>query len=106
MSNWLIGTTGRSFIDVWTLPHLAFWIFVGSVLWPFVKDAGAGARLIALGACLIAAYLWEGFEKIAEVRWPQLWLHPESLVNSLVSDPLTTVIGILGMMWLLDRYAR
>jgi hypothetical protein len=104
--SWLIGTTGRSFFDVWTVPHLAFWIFVGSVLWPVIKDAGTGARLIALGACLIAAYLWEGFEKIAEVRWPQLWLHPESLLNSLVSDPLTTVIGVLGMMWALDRWAR
>jgi hypothetical protein len=106
MSNWFWGATGRSFIDVWTLPHLAFWIFVGSVLWPLVKDAGLPLRLIALGACLIAAYGWEVFEKVAEVRWPGLWLHPESLANSLISDPLTTVVGVLGMMWMLDRWAR
>jgi hypothetical protein len=104
--SWLIGTTGRSFVDVWSVAHLAFWIFVGSVLWPMVKDAGTTTRLIALGACLIVAYAWEGFEKIAEVRWPRLWLHPESWHNSFVSDPLTTVIGVLGMMYLLDRYAR
>ena len=104
--SWLIGTTGRSFIDIWSLAHLCFWIFIGSVLWPMVKDAGTTTRLIALGACLIVAYAWEAFEKIAEVRWPRLWLHPESLLNSLVSDPLTTIIGVLGMMWALDRWAR
>lgn len=103
---WLIGETGRSFIDVWSVAHLAFWLFVGSVLWPLVKDAGTGPRLIALGACVIVAYLWELFEKFAEARWPALWLHPESLANSLISDPLTTVVGVMGMIWLLDRYAR
>jgi len=104
--SWLIGTTGRAFFDVWSVAHLAFWVFVGSVLWPLIKDSGLPLRMIALGACLIAAYAWEGFEKIAEVRWPQLWLHKESLSNSLISDPLTTVIGVLGMMYLLDRFAR
>jgi len=104
--NWLIGTTGSSFLDVWTVPHLAFWIFVGSVLWPFSKNKDFGFRLICLGVCLFWAFAWEVFERFAEAEWPTLWLHPESWYNSYVSDPLTTVVGVLGMMWALDRWAR
>jgi len=104
--SWLIGTTGLAFFDVWSVAHLAFWVFIGSVLWPMIKDSGLSLRMIALGACLIAAYAWEGFEKIAEVRWPRLWLHPEVWYNSYVSDILTTIIGVLGMFYLLDRFAR
>lgn len=104
--NWLIGVTGRSFIDVWTIPHLAFWTFIGSCIWPFAKDKDFGFRLIALSLCLFWALMWEVFEKYAEGHWPSLWLNPESWFNSWVSDPLTTVVGVMGMMWLLDRWAR
>jgi hypothetical protein len=102
----LIGDTGKSFLDVWTIPHLAFWTFVGSVIWPFMKDSTTNARLAALAICLVLAYAWEAFEKVAEEKWPHLWLNPESWLNSMVSDPLTTVIGVWGMMFLLDRFAR
>ena len=104
--SWLVGETGYSFFDIWTVPHLAFWIFVGSLLWPFVKNNGRAVWFIALGGCLTAAYCWEIFERFAEVQWPTLWLHPESPWNSYASDPLTTVIGVLGMMWALNRWAR
>jgi hypothetical protein len=105
---WLWGVVGKSFIDVWTLAHLSFWLFVGSLLWPvFSRESfWSRPRMLAFGLCLIAAYGWELFERFAEKRWPQLWLHPESWLNSYVSDPLTTVVGVLGMMYLLDRFAK
>lgn len=80
--NWLIGVTGRSFLDVWSIAHLAFWLFVGSAIWPFVKEWPWPPRLIPLSICLFWALAWEVFEKVAEDKWPNLWLSPESWLNS------------------------
>jgi len=99
--NRFIGKTGYSFLDVWTLPHLGFWVFIGSSLWAL----GAN-RWWALLGCMVAAYGWEAFEHfIAFKRWPDRWKKPESWWNSLISDPLTTVTGVLGIYWLLDKFA-
>ena len=95
--------TGLSLIDVWTLPHLGFWIFVGSTLWAF---RGSISKWWAFLTCLSAAFLWEVFEKYAEHQWPDRWLDPESFVNSWISDPLTCVVGFLGIWWMLDRRKR
>lgn len=97
--NWLIGTTGYSFLDIWTFPHLGFWIFIGSGLWALKVY-----RTVALAYCIIAAFGWELFEKFAEYKWPDIWLNPESWWNSLLSDPLTCLIGILGMYVALDHW--
>lgn len=92
--------TGISFIDVWTLPHLAFWIFFGSCLW-VIKET----RLFALLLSFAIAIGWEAFERIAEKEWPRTWLNTESFVNAWISDPLTAIIGIVIIYKLLDRYA-
>ena len=95
---WLVGCTGYSFLDVWTLVHLAFWIFVGSSLWAFKVN-----RWWALLACMGAAYLWEVFEHfIAFRKWPDHWQAPESWWNSLISDPLTCFVGVIGIYYLID----
>jgi len=100
--------TGKSLFEVWSIAHLAFWIFVGSVIWPvWAKDwPWWPHRVLTVLVCLVAAFAWEVFEKYAEVRWPDKWLHPESFINSWISDPLTTIIGVVGMMWMLDRWGR
>jgi hypothetical protein len=95
---WFIGLTGKSFIDVWTLPHLGFWVFVGSTLWAFKLKS-----FTVFSICLALSYAWEIFERFAEVKWPDKWLSPESWLNSYISDPLTCVIGVLGIWILLNK---
>lgn len=90
--------TGITFFDVWFIVHLSFWVFVGSNIWAIKAN-----RFKSLMWCLVLALLWEVFEKFAEKKWPNLWLNPESFVNSWISDPLTVLIGVLGICYLLDR---
>jgi len=92
--------TGVTFIDVWTVFHVIFWMLMGSVVWSFRLSKGVGFSI-----CFIVAYLWELFESIAFVRWPEVWAAPESWLNSLVSDPLTCPIGFFLAWVLLDTYA-
>lgn len=96
---WFVGKTGYSFFDVWTIVHLSFWIFVGSVAW-----STKPSRSVAMLSCLIVAYSWEVFERYAEKKWPNLWLNPESALNSWVSDPLTCVVGLLFVWYALDNW--
>lgn len=99
--DWFIGATGRSFFDVWTVAHFGFWLFICSTLWAFHLN-----KWVALGCCTSLALVWEGFERYAERRWTDIWFNPESWWNAWLSDPLTAVIGVLGMYWLLDRYGK
>lgn len=96
---WIIGKTGHAFIDVWTLAHFSFWLFIGSCLWALKVN-----RPIAIATCMILAYGWEIFEKFAEHRWPDKWLNPESWLNSLISDPLTCILGLAVMWYALDNW--
>jgi hypothetical protein len=100
--------TGKAFFDAWTLAHLSFWLFIGSCIWPSVHKFPwlSKQRLIPFLACMVAAYGWEIFERVAEKKWPTAWLHPESAINSYLSDPLTTVVGVLGMLIWLDHFAK
>ena len=88
--DWLIGHTGTSFLDYWTISHVAFWIVVGSTV-----AAGKVGRIPAFAIALFVASGWEVFEVFAEVAWPTVWLSPESMGNKL-SDILTVPLG----MWL------
>jgi hypothetical protein len=97
--SWFIGRTGVSFLDVWTVPHLGFWVFIGSTLW-----ALRVSQVVAVLACVGVAFAWEVFERVAEKAWPKLWLSPESWWNAWLSDPLTAVIGVLGMYLMLNRW--
>lgn len=96
---WLYGSTGISFIDVWTAAHVGFWIFVGSTLWAVKMK-----RVFALLCCMSGAVSWEIFERFGEKAWPNLWLNPESWWNAWLSDPLTCVVGVLGMYLALDKW--
>ena len=122
--DWLYGHTGFSFLDRWTVIHLAFWIFAGSLAWGFVHKASWGwERAVALGICLAVAYGWELLESYLAPQHPELWLnwftsqgsrflatcpqyapgcHYESWWNSYLSDPLTCVVGVLFSWFLLD----
>jgi len=93
--------TGKTFFDVWCIFHLAFWLFVGSVLW-----ARRTSRPFALGWCLAFAYAWEASERFFERWWPQTWLNPESFINSVASDPLMCVLGLLGAWYALDHWRK
>ena len=108
--SWLWGHTGRSFIDVWSIFHVAFWVFFGSVLWSkqnaAVTAGKPSRRSLHLAGCMGAALLWEVFEKYAEKKWPTMWLTPESWYNSWVSDPLTCVLGVLFALYALDHWRK
>lgn len=96
---WIFGKTGYSFIDVWSLAHLGFWVFVGSTFW-----ALRASLTLALVCCMSAAFAWEIFEYFAQRKWTHIWLTPESWWNSWVSDPLTCLVGVAGMYLLLNRH--
>ena len=97
--SWLIGKTGYSFFDVWSLSHLGFWVFIGSTLW-----AARVNQVFATLCCLSVAFSWEIFERFAEKQWPTVWLSPESWWNSWLSDPLTCLVGVSGMYFLLNKW--
>jgi len=99
--SWLALTTGYSFLDAWSIVHLAFWIFVGSTLWALKVDWKP-----ALICSLAVAFAWELFEHIMAPLHPEVWRDPESWWNAWLSDPLMCVVGVLGIWWLLDHRKR
>jgi hypothetical protein len=103
MLNWFWPVrTGQTFLDVWSIFHLVFWIFFGHCIW--VVFDGKFDRPRAVLVCMVTAYLWEVFERYAEPRWPHLWKTPESFLNSYISDPLTCLVGILFAWYALDHW--
>lgn len=86
---WFVGHTGTSFLDYWTLSHLAFWFVAGSTF-----AALRVKYVFALLCSFSVALAWEVFERIAERAWPTVWLSPESWWNAWVSDPLTCVVAL------------
>lgn len=87
---WLVGQTGKSFFDGWSIVHLAFWIVIGSTIAAFHVPF-----LVGMLINMAFAYGWEIFERYAEKRWPNVWRHPESKINSWISDPLMCVLGTI-----------
>jgi len=99
--SWLAFITGYSFLDTWSIVHLAFWIFVGSTLWALhVK------KFSSLVGSLIVAIAWEVLEHFMAPIHPEIWKDPESWWNAWLSDPLMCAIGVLGIWWLLDHRTR
>ena len=97
--NWLWPIhTGKTFFDVWSIAHLAYWLFVGSVLWSCRAD-----RSFAFSTCLVLASTWELFERFAERRWPGTWMNPESPLNTF-SDVVMVAVGVLGIWYALDHW--
>ena len=98
--NWLGFITGYSLLDVWTLVHLCFWLFIGSCLYP------TGFKLWkATLVCFGLSLAWEVFEHFAFQWWPHLWHDPESWFNAWISDPLT-VVAVPIIYWLLAHRRR
>lgn len=93
--------TGSTFFDVWTIFHLAFWVFMGSNFWALSRWID---RPRALLVGLVLSFLWELFERYGERKWPDVWLTPESWLNSYVSDPLTCVVGMMAAWYALDHW--
>ena len=98
---WLGFVTGYSFLDVWTAVHTSFWIFIGSTLWAFKISK----RKAVIG-CLLFSLLWEVIEAPLAHAYPRRWLDPESLWNAWLSDPLTSLVGVLLIWWMLDHRPR
>lgn len=94
--NWFFGIRGYSFLDTWSIVHLAFWIFVGSTLCNLQWN-----KWWSLAGCLVVAFGWEVFEHFMAPRYPDVWKSPESWLNAWLSDPLMCVIGVLGIWWIL-----
>lgn len=94
-----IGAAGKAAIDIWTLVHLSFWIFIGSCIWAVKAD-----RWLSIMICMGLALSWEAFERVAEKQWPRLWLSPESWINAWVTDPLTCLVGMGFIFYALDNW--
>lgn len=89
--NWIIGHTGYSFFDYWTLAHASFWFVVGSTLAAFKLN-----RAFSYLVCFGTAFWWEVFERFAEKQWPTIWMSPESWWNAWCSDLLATLMVLLA----------
>lgn len=79
--------------------HVAFWVYMASNFWSFGLPR---SRALFLGVAL--SFAWEFFERFAERQWPHIWQHPESFVNAYVSDPLTSVVGVLFSYYALEHW--
>ncbi len=97
--NWLIGKSGYSLLDVSTIVHFCFWVVMGSNVYYLKLPRGK-----ALLGMLALAALWELFERYAEKKWPDIWLHQESWWNAWVSDMVTVPLGCYFVWALFDRY--
>jgi hypothetical protein len=94
--NWLWPIrTGKTFIDVWSLIHLAFWFTASGIM----RARGVRGWLlwtVAIGG----AYAWEVIEKF--YFEPHGWVRfPESALNRWLSDPLMAVLATLLAWYLL-----
>lgn len=96
---WFIGKPGYALIDPSTFVHFCFWVVAGSNVYYLRLPRGK-----ALAGFMVVALLWEVFERYAEKKWPQVWLHPESWWNAWVSDILMVPLGCLVVWALFDRY--
>ena len=90
--------TGKTLVDTSTVIHLAFWIFFGSCC-AYARTSLGKALLISFAL----AAVWEVFERFAELRFPEMWQHPESWLNAWISDPLTAFLGVWFAYWLVSK---
>ncbi len=97
----LIGKTGYSFFDYWTLAHLSFWFLYGSTVAAVRLNRG-----LFVIAGLSVAFSWEVFERLAERKWPEIWASPESWWNAWISDPLTVLVGVGIAFYGYDTWRR
>lgn len=79
---------GQSFVDAWTVIHVAFWLVVGGNLAAFDTPAWLCAIVFGVGALL-----WEVVEHFVIDKMLGWVKHPESALNSWVSDILAAFVG-------------
>lgn len=98
----LWGHTGRSLLDIWSVVHFCFWVFIGSSIHPFVGPKFPG--WMALGICVVLSFVWEIVERFPESTQKSLWMHPESWVNAFISDPAMCVLGVVFIFYAMDHW--
>lgn len=88
--------TGQDIFDVWSLFHFAFWVFFGHLAWMISRAKfhfGIWTAWASLSLAL--AFVWEIVENyILAPKYPEIWIHPESLMNSMVGDIITCIVGV------------
>jgi len=82
-------STGRSFFDVWSVVHAAFWLAVGV----FCFAVGNVSPWVGWPAIIVLAYVWEVAERNLFAYTVK---HKEAWYNSFVSDPLMCFAAALG----------
>jgi len=89
--------TGRTFFDIWTIEHIAWWIFFSAnleVLW------WKGRTWIGILFWLGLSISWEAIERIY-FEPHGLVKHPEVWFNSWVSDIfIANLFGLIVGMWI------
>jgi hypothetical protein len=92
--------TGQTFLDLWSVCHLCFWIVIG-FNWGALALKNKALHPVWLpivvtvcGALLWEVFEWQVLERLGIVRHPELWF------NRWLSDPLVGVIGVLLGIWL------
>lgn len=97
--------TAQTFIDVWSVVHLCFWVVFGANVEAIFLARRLQTRLaylLAAGVALLLACVWEVVEwQLVEPRG--LALHLESTLNRWVSDPMMAMIGMMGGIHLVRK---
>jgi len=95
--------TGRTFVDLWTICHLCFWVVIG-FNWGALalKNKALHSWWLPYLCALAGAFLWEVFEgqvleRLGVVRYPEVWF------NRWLSDPLVALVGVGLGLWLVNR---
>lgn len=89
--------TGKTFLDRWSIVHLAFWFIVGANVESIRQLHPVASISLAYIAGMVGAGLWELFETKLE-NWGFV-KHKESPLNRWVSDPLMAPVGMaLGVL--------
>lgn len=94
--------TGKTFFDLWSLVHFAFWFVVGADIWALKAAGKVKGLLIPLAISMILALVWEIIERFG-IEAHGLVAFPERWFNRWLSDPLMCLLGVL-VGWLLLRH--
>lgn len=85
--------TGRTFFDVWSVVHFAFWLVVGANVETFHQLGKLGLGLgLLLG--MTHAFFWEVIERYIEIKYPVVVKFHEAWWNRWISDPLMCLLGM------------
>jgi hypothetical protein len=89
--------TGKTFFDTWSICHFVAGMLIGYNLG--AQDVGLPLFVVIT---LALGFAWEVVERFIEKYAPQMVKHPESPLNSWVSDPIMVLLGGLLGYWLVS----